>query len=235
MTEHPKLGPAFKQKLAAGETIMLVNPDHPSPSLVEALGRIGADAVFIDTEQGSPDIETVENMARAARLAGLTSLVRIFDRQDWVIERLMFRGVDGIVAPRVDTVAQAQGVVDAMRYCYPKAHGEKVVVIQIESTEAVGNLDAFLEIDGIDVFFIGPVDLAKSMGFEGDFKVPDVQTEMDRVIARIHAAGGHSGILVDYDNAGRYAAAGVQMLYVHANLFMGAGAATFSEIVEKAR
>ena len=77
------------------------------------------DIGFIDCEQGSPDVESVENMARAARVHGMASVVRLFSPEDWVIERYLFRGVDGVVMPRVDTAEQAQRVVDAVRYCVP--------------------------------------------------------------------------------------------------------------------
>ncbi len=60
---------AFKDKLATGAPVLVVDPDHPSPSLVESLGRLPIDAVWTDCEQGAADLETVENMARAARLA----------------------------------------------------------------------------------------------------------------------------------------------------------------------
>ena len=55
---------AFKDKLATGAAVLVVNPDHPSPSLVESLGRLPIDAVWIDCEQGAADVETVANMAR---------------------------------------------------------------------------------------------------------------------------------------------------------------------------
>ncbi len=73
---------AFKDKLATGAAVLVVNPDHPSPSLVESLGRLPAGAEWIDCDQGAADVETVENMARAARVAGLVSMVRIFAPED---------------------------------------------------------------------------------------------------------------------------------------------------------
>ncbi len=221
----------FRKKLAEGGPVTVVNPDHPSPSLVEYLGRLPVDAVWIDCEQGAADLETVENMARAARLAGLVSLVRIFAPEDWAIERYLFRGLDGLVVPRLDTAAQAQAVVDAVRYCFPKTHQDKLVVVQIESRSALDDLDAFLTVEGIDVYMIGPVDLAKSLGFEGDFHDPAVQAAIDQTIERIRAAGKTAGILVDRDNARRYLDRGVAFHYVHANSFLSHGAASFAEIL----
>ena len=222
---------AFKNKIQRGETVLVINPDHPSPSLVQFMGGLPIDAVWIDCEQGSADVETVENMARAARLAGLVSLVRVFSPEDWVIERFLFRGIDGLVVPRLDTAAQAQAVVDAVRYCFPKTHQEKLVVVQIESKSAIQDLAGFLRVAGIDVYMIGPVDLAKSLGFEGDFRRPEVQQAIDETIGAIRAAGKVAGILVDRDNVRRYVDQGVGFLYVHANDFLAKGAADFADLL----
>lgn len=219
----------LRAKLARDEPLIVVNADHPSASFVEVLARQPIDVVFIDCEQGSPDVESVENMARAARLHSMASVVRVFSPADWVLERYLFRGVDGVVVPRVDRAADAKGVVDSVRYCFPRDPSGKFVSVQIETAAAVEELDGFLAVDGIDIYFIGPVDLAKSMGHGGDFRAPEVQRVMDRVIERTRAAGRHVGILVDDDNVADYAAKGVRFLYTHANDFVAAGARAFSE------
>lgn len=222
-----------KQRLANGEAVTLVNVDHVSPSLVEALGRIPVDAVFFDCEQGAPDFQAVEDMARAARLTGLTSVVRIYAPEDWLVERCMFRGVDGIVVPRIDTAEQAAGMVRAMRHCYPKNHDEKIVIVQIESAAALENLPAILAVDGVDAYFIGPVDLAKSLGHAGDYRIPEMQRVIDDTIGRIRAAGKAPGMMVDGDTVRRYTDLGVQLLYEHANNFIRYGVEAFSEAISE--
>ena len=112
-----------------------------------------------------------------------------------ILQRVTARKVDGIVVPRIDTPEQAQRMIDAVKYCYPDDHGDKVVVIQIESREALDNLDALLALDGIDAYFIGPVDLSKSLGHGGDYRCPPVQAVMDDTIARIRAGGRNAGIV----------------------------------------
>ena len=221
----------LRAKLARDEPLVVVNADHPSASFVEVLARQPIDVVFIDCEQGSPDVESVENMARAARLHSMASVVRVFSPADWVLERYLFRGVDGVVVPRVDRAADAKGVVESVRYCFPRDPSDpsgKFVSVQIETVTAIEELDDFLAVDGIDVYFIGPVDLAKSMGHEGNFRAPEVQRVMDQVIERTRAAGRHVGILVDDDNVADYVAKGVRFLYTHANDFVAAGARAFS-------
>ncbi len=217
-----------RNKLARDEPLVVVNADHPSPSLVEVLAQQPVDMVFIDCEQGSPDVESVENMARATRLHQMASAVRVFDPQAWVLERYLFRGVDGVVVPRLDRAADARRVVEEVRYCFPDIPEPKLVVVQIESQAAVDELDGFLAIDGIDAYFIGPVDLAKTMGYGGDFHSPAVQSAMDEIIDRIRAAGRHAGILVDHDNVTAYVRKGVRFLYTHVNDFIAAGAGDFA-------
>ena len=223
---------AFKRKLSQSERVIVVNADHPSPSLVERMGRLPIDAVFIDCEQGSPDVELVENMARAARLTGLTSLIRLFDHRDWVIERYMGRGVDGIVVPRLQTAEQAAGVVEAVRYCFPNNHADKIVVVQIETREALEGLDDFLAVKGIDVLFLGPVDLAKSLGFAGDYRRPEMQRVMRDAVRRIADGGCVPGILVDRDSAAGWLRAGARFLYEHVDSFLAAGAESFAASLE---
>lgn len=221
----------LREKLARDEPLVVVNADHPSASLVEVLARQPVDVLFIDCEQGSPDVESVENMARAARLHAMASVVRVFSPQAWVLERYLFRGVDGVVVPRVDRAADARQVVAGVRYCFPSAPESKFVVVQIESRTAVDELDEFLRIDGIDVYFIGPVDLAKSMGHAGDYRAPAVQKVMNEVIERARAAGRQVGILVDDSNVAEYCRKGVRFLYTHANDFIADGARAFADRV----
>ena len=134
-----------------------------------------------------------------------------------------------MVVPRVDRAADARRVVESVRYCYPREPSAKFISVQIETVNAVEELDDFLAVDGIDVFFIGPVDLAKSMGHEGDFRAPEVERVMDEVIERTRAAGRHVGILVNEGNVADHVAKGVRFLYTHANDFVAAGAREFAE------
>lgn len=218
---------AFRTKLAAGEPVIVVNPDHPSASLVERLGRLPVDAVFIDCEQGSADVETVEHMARAARLAGLTSLLRLFTKDDWAIERYMGRGVDGIVVPRLERAEEAHAVVEAVRYCYPRSFSDKIVIVQVETRAALEALDAFLAVDGIDVLFLGPVDLSKSLGHAGDYRGDAMQRALAEAVAQIARRGRAAGMLVDHTDAADWVRRGARFLYTHADGFLAAGAGSF--------
>jgi len=219
----------FKARLASGAAVAVVNVDHPSPSLVEALGRLGVDAVFFDCEQGAPDFERVEDMARAARLTGTASVVRLYQPADWLIERVLFRRVDGIVVPRVDRAEDARRVVAAVRYCYPADHGEKIVAVQVETAAALADLDALAAVEGVDALFVGPVDLAKSLGHGGDWRGPEMRRVIEQTVRRIADAGRPPGILVDPDDVAGWRALGVRFLYVHADAILAAGWRAFRD------
>lgn len=226
MTQSP--GIRFKEKLLAGP-VSVLNPDYPSAALVEHLGRpeLGVDAVMIDLEQGSAGMEQLENMARAARLGGLCSLARVFSPESWVIERVMLRGVDGIVAPRLDSPEQFRQLVLDVRYCFPRNHESKVIVAQLESRAAHERLDEILAVEGIDVFFIGPVDLAKSMGHAGDYSRPEVVQAIEDICRRANAARRKVGILVKPGDLQDWRRRAISFLYFHVNDWIGLGARDF--------
>jgi len=229
MTAQMRAGARFKQKLQGGKPVAVINVDYANAALVEFLARpeLGLDAVMLDAEQGSPDFESIENMARAARLSGLCVLVRLFSAEPWVIERMLMRGIDGIIVPRLDSAAQARAVVECVHYCHPDDAADKVVVVQIESAAAHADLDAFLSMDGIDAYFIGPVDLSRSMGHRGDYAVPQVQAAVDDILQRANAAGRVAGTMVKPGDADAWLGRGARFLYFHVNDWLRIGARTF--------
>lgn len=214
----------FKQRLRDGHTVSLINANHACAGLVQFVAGLGIDAVMLDCEQGNPSFVDVEDMTRAARLAGVASVVRIPSPEPWTIERYVMRGVDGIVVPRLDTAAQVSQAVADIRYAAPNEFARKAIIVQVESARAVSELDGFLDVPEVDCFFIGPVDLAKSMGFDGDYAHPEVMTAIDRIIERIRASGRTVGFLVKEHDLKAWRAKGVSMLYGHVNDFLRIGA-----------
>lgn len=219
-----KLVHGLRERLRQGAPSLVINVDHPSPSLVEYLGRLPLEAVMFDTEQGSPDFETVENMARAARVAGVCSLVRTFSGEPWVIERLLFRGVDGLVVPRAESIADVHRVVDAFRYCLPGGPQDKLLVVQLEHINLAKDVRKLAQIEGIDCVFIGPVDLSKSMGHLGDYRNPTVAGMIDECIGELRSASVPVGMLVKPGDIDAWIGKGVSFLYAHANDFLDLGA-----------
>lgn len=214
---------AFKAKLRAREQVALVNANHTASSLVSFACGLGIDAVMIDCEQGNPGFEDIENMTRAARLAGTASIVRIPSVEPWTIERYMMRDVDGVVIPRLDTPEQVVRAIADIRYAVPRDFADKAIIVQVESAQAVASLDGFLAVPEVDCFFIGAVDLAKSMGHAGDYSHPDVMRTMHETVDRITAAGRAVGFLVKEHDLQHWRDRGVTMLYTHINAFLALG------------
>ncbi len=218
---------AFKDKLRRDEVVVVLNPDHPSPSLTEFVAGLGFDGVFIDCEHGVASVERVQDMCRAARAAGVQSIVRPESSAPFLITRYLDAGAGGIMAPHVESAAAARELVETVRYARPKDHRDKVVVAMIESLKAVANLPELLKVEGIDVFFIGPNDLSHSMGYPAQMHHPEVKAMVKKASAAIRAAGKIPGTLVVGETAAEFVAAGCRFLYEHANSFIVAGAVDF--------
>jgi 4-hydroxy-2-oxoheptanedioate aldolase len=120
----------------------------------------------------------------------------------------------------------------------PDDHQKKLLIAMIESTEALRNLDEILEVEGIDVFFVGPGDLSQSMGYSpgvkpGERRPAAVVEAVDATLARIRAAGKTAGTLVVKHDAAHLVAAGAQLLYYHADPFVVDGVQQMREISAK--
>src|SRR5581483_2125265 len=152
----PIMANPFKERMQRGEVVVVVNPDHPSPSLTEFVAGLGVDGVFIDCEHGMATVERVQEMCRAARVAGVQAIVRPESNADYLITRYLDAGANGVMVPHVDTADAARAIVRAVRYARPRDHADKVVIAMIESLTAVSNLADILGVEGVDVFFIGP-------------------------------------------------------------------------------
>ena len=156
------------------------------------LGKLGLDWVLIDGEHGSLSPESMELIIMAAEASGLTPIVRPASSTPEAILQALDRGALGVQAPHVNTAGEARRVVQAARY-HPlgsrglaagtragnygfglslsdhaqQANRETLVCIQLEEVEALRNLDEIVQVEGVDVFFIGPSDLSQSMGYPG--------------------------------------------------------------------
>ena len=137
--------------------------------------------------------------------------------------------IDGVIVPHVDTAAEAEAIVETVRYARFSDHEDLIVIAQVESRASIDNLPELLRVEGIDVFFIGPGDLSQAMGHAGDMGHPDVEAEIQRALAMILDAGAKPGILVTPADTSARVEQGFRLLYEHSNTFIRAGLATFIE------
>ncbi len=226
-------GATLRKRLQAGEAIGMINPHHMSPTLASRLVQLGADAIFLDCEHGPWSFEDVRVTGETVRGAGGAVIARPDCHQRSTIIRYLNVGADGVMVPMVDTADQARAIVETVRYAYPANYENRLIVCMIESAETVEKeLDAMLEVEGVDVFFIGPNDLAQSMGlmpFSGTGNPPPAEVEamVERALSKITAAGRIGGTLTTLDRLGHWRAKGAQFIYYHADPFLGAGIRDF--------
>ena len=234
LTVAPPVGPALKRRLAAGETVAVCNPDYPTPRLVEFIGTLGFDAIFIDCEHSSTDFALVDELARAARASGMASIVRPWDGDPSLINRYLSCGVDGVQVPHVHNVDQAKSILAGMAE-WEGDHRQKLLVAMIESQDAVAQLPELLKIDEIDVFYIGAFDLALSMGLKGQPKHPRVKACVDEAIRRIAAAGKVSGLNLqdEIEALAEYRQKGLRWINVHLKAFVQTGARPFLDHIRR--
>jgi 4-hydroxy-2-oxoheptanedioate aldolase len=176
----------LRQRINIGKPLVGTFCGIPAASVVEILGDSGLDFVLVDAEHTQIGRERIEELIRAGDVARVPVIVRVPTHEgDWIGSALD-AGAAGIVVPRVGTAEQAARAVAASRYapagqrgCGPgratryglnfmgylaTANDATLVVLQIETAEGVANIESILQVPGIDVIFIGPGDLALSLG-----------------------------------------------------------------------
>jgi len=227
---------AVKQKLAAGKVVTMVNPDFQSPRLVEYLAGLGMDVSFIDAERMSYDFERIEEMTRAAHLAGIASMARAWMNDPGLIVRYFDCGLDGMSFPHVEDAATAKRMVDIVRYARPKDHADKIVIVMAETPAAIGQLDEIAAVPGVDVVNIGVNDVALALGHPGEPGHPEVAKLVDQGIGRILKRGKHVALNV-LDNWEErmplLISKGVRWLNVRASVFLARGARQYTELLRR--
>jgi 2-keto-3-deoxy-L-rhamnonate aldolase RhmA len=219
----------IKQAIRGGKPITLVRMTFNSPRMVEFIAQMGFDAVLIDCEHTSAGVERVEEMVRAARASGIAAIVRPEMLSDAIITRYLDCKADGIMAPHVDDVASAERLGEIVRYARPQTWQDLLLVAMIESKRAIENLDAILNVQGIDVFFLARVDLSKSLGLGAAKDHPTVRTIVDDAVRRISAAGLMPGAAGDIENVAAAIQRGVRLIFVNVDDLLRYGCETYLE------
>ena len=187
----------------------------------EICALAGFDWLVIDGEHAPNDLRSIQaQLQTLAAYPGSHPVCRVPVGETALIKQYLDLGAQNILVPRVDTAEQAVQLVQAMRYPqddgqggvrgmagarasrwghYPdyfkRANQEVCLLVQVESREALQNLDAIAATPGVDGVFIGPADLSASMGHVGNAAHPEVQAAIEEAIARILKAGKAPGIL----------------------------------------
>lgn len=174
----------------------------PTTEVAEMLSLCGFDWLFIDMEHGILSIASIQHIVQSIR-NDCSSLVRIPENSPVWIKKALDTGCDGIIVPLVNAAEDAKRAVSAAKYppqgtrsvgiaraqgygmsfteYLSSANKNVALIIQIEHTEAVKNLDAILAVDGIDGVLIGPYDLSGSMNTLGDVISKPVQDAIKKI------------------------------------------------------
>jgi 2-keto-3-deoxy-L-rhamnonate aldolase RhmA len=183
IAESLLLGAKLKRRTAAGWALGTFLIEQPNAATVTALALAGFDFVVLDLEHSPIDCSTLEPLIVAAQGAGLAALVRTWSGDDGLIGKVLDMGAHGVMIPHVQSAEQARRVVDQARFPPIGQRGfspltkfdalaaplraldeSTFVVVQIEGREALREMSAIASVPGIDAVFIGPYDLALSLG-----------------------------------------------------------------------
>ena len=243
----------FKQALQHQQPQIGLWMGLASAYTAEICALAGFDWLVIDGEHAPNDLRSIQaQLQTLAAYPGSHPVCRVPLGETALIKQYLDLGAQNILVPMVDTAEQAAQLVQAMRYpqddgqggvrgmagarasrwghytdYFKRANEEVCLLVQVESREALKNLDAIAATPGVDGVFIGPADLSASMGHVGNAAHPDVQAAIADAIARILKAGKAPGILATTEaGAKQWLAAGVQFVAVGADtMLLASGAA----------
>jgi 2-keto-3-deoxy-L-rhamnonate aldolase RhmA len=197
-----------KQALLAGQPVvgtMIV--EIRQPAVMQLLANAGFDFVIIDNEHGAFNIETIADLSRTAKYVGLTPLVRVTEMTYPYIAQSLDAGAQGVVIPRIYHPDQVREAVKITRYPPEGRRGnalsrgytnfksgvvsevmaavnqETLLIIQIETRQALDSVEEIVAIPGVDAAFIGPNDLSIALGLPGQIESPEVEAAIERTIA----------------------------------------------------
>ena len=231
---HP-IDTRLPDMLRSGRRLRGVFNGIPSPAIVEMCAFAGFDFVLFDNEHGSAGLETTEHMLRAARASGIPTVVRCLEHD---LARTLDLGVSAVQIPMVDTAVHAAALVQRVKYPTRGSPGLRgaafstraagygafggtahtalsndgvALIVMIETPEGVANAAAIAAVPGVDAVFVGPNDLAHSMGFDNRWNESPVQAAIASALKAIDAVGKCPGILaLSPEEEDRYAAWGAR-------------------------
>lgn len=237
----------LKQRFSESGTLFGLWLSLGSADAAEALAHAGFDWLCIDMEHSPNDSADVVAQLRAIAAAHLPSepIVRVPANEGWLVKRALDAGARTLMFPNVQSAQEAARIVRLTQYPTEAAlHGLRGVagavraaaygmrrdymatanaqiatIVQIESVAALEAVDEIAATPGVDCLFIGPADLAASLGHLGDAKHPDVQAAIDKIVDAANRAGIASGIFaLDAASAKQYAQAGIKLVAIAADV-----------------
>ena len=181
--------------------------EFATPGIGHILKAAGCDFAFFDMEHSGFSFETLKSAIRYFEAAGVSIIVRVPAQENDMLARACDMGAEGLIAPMISTVAQAQAMVDSIKY-FPRgkrgvglqmahdnyrvapvtdafnlANDRTAVICLIETAEGVDNAGAIAAIPDVDCLWVGHFDLSVSLGVPGDFSHPRFQAAVAKIIS----------------------------------------------------
>ena len=232
---------AFKAALARGELQIGLWSSLCSPIVAEIIGHSGFDWILVDTEHSPNEPPAVLAQLQAMQAGTATPIVRPAWNDPVLLKRLLDIGTQAVLVPFVQNAEEAAKAVAACRYppagirgitvsgrgsrygrvpdYLKRADAEICVLVQVETGEALAQLESIASVDGVDGVFIGPADLSASLGHIGNPGHPEVQDAIKGAVERLAAVGKPAGILTPSEaDARRYIEWGYRFVAVGSDL-----------------
>ena len=218
-----------------------------SSSVVEVYQDAGYDALLVDREHTALNDETISDHIRVARALDFPVMVRVAEDCYHELNRTLDQGPDGIYVPRIRSREQVEEIVRKVKYSPVGIRGlagstcpagkyygwgsvteqietvnrNLVVGIQIETAEALADLDGVLSVPGVDIAVVGNDDLSMGMGIPGQLDHPDYIAAVDRVIAACERHGVLPGIAGgDPDFAAFWISRGMRVVWYTSDIYL---------------
>jgi 2-dehydro-3-deoxyglucarate aldolase len=237
----------LKERLKEAEPLYGLWLSMGSETAAEALAHAGFDWLLIDMEHAPNDSADTVAQLRAIAAAHLPTepVVRLPSSEGWLVKRVLDAGARTVMFPNIGSAEEAAravsytqypgeqtpegrrgvaGVVRAAAYGMRRdylhgANGQIATIVQIESASALAEVEQIAAVPGVDCLFVGPADLAASLGHLGDSKHPDVQAAMVRIVAAARSAGVSAGIFaMDATQAKQYREMGFSFIALAADV-----------------
>ncbi len=229
--------PTLKERLQKEDVVLGYFGEIPSPHVQEVMTLAGFDFTIIDFEHGTMDLGVAENMMRAIQVRGGSVVVRVPDFNYSLLSKALDMGADAVQMPQISTKEEAM---EAVKYAKFQPDGERgaahivraarygnvprldyysgenkrtLLICQIEGVEGMANADEIMSVEGVDMIFIGPHDLAQSLGIPGQTEHPMLEEKMQELVEKAKQHGKIVGTYVESKKAlDKWKKAGVRYL-----------------------
>ena len=209
----------LKEKLISGQPVIGTWSIIPSAVTTDIIASTGLDFIIIDNEHGPISFETAQNMVMACESRGVSPVMRVGTIDEGDILKALDIGVHAIQIPNISCKQDVVKVIGFSKYPplgnrgfspftragnysqknaseLPEiANQNTLVAINIEGKEAIDNIDEILELDGLDIVFIGLFDLSKALGIPGKTDSPEVLEYLSTLTKKITKAGKWPGTI----------------------------------------